>query len=409
MTHRRRDAVIQILEKSKCCGCGACMNACPKNCISMISDNEGFLYPHIKIDLCVKCGICENVCPVVNVHSDEPFPQTAYVVQHKNKTVRKESTAGGAFTAIASWVIREGGVVFGASFDNTFMVEHTSANTVEGLAKFRNSKYVQSDTKNTFREAKELLKQGKWVCYSGTPCQVEGLKTYLGNEYEKLITVDVVCHGIPSPLAWKKYLEMQKEQLGEFSHVMFRDKHYGYKYSTMSFFDLSGKKIYAYGIDTDQMTRAFFSDICDRPSCYDCVFKKRYRVSDFTIWDCYSIFQFDKKMDDDMGTTRVLIHSEKGRQLFEKIKDTITWSEVTADELTAGVREMIKSVGTNPRRKEFFVDANSMSGSELFEKYFPETMKVRLARFLRVGMCKIGMYAFMKRLITRLKSIKVEK
>lgn len=202
---------------------------------------------------------------------------------------------------------------------------------------------------------------------------------------------------------------MQKEKLGEFSKVLFRDKYYGYKYSTMSIFDKTGKNIYAYGIDTDPMTRAFFSDICDRPACYSCVFKKRYRVSDFTIWDCYSVFQFDKRLDDDKGTTRVLIHSDKGRCLFENIKDSITWTEVTADELTAGVKEMLKSVGTNPKRKEFFVDANTMGGSELFEKYFPETMKVRAARFLRVDMYKIGVYAFMKRMITRIKSLKVKK
>ena len=199
---------------------------------------------------------------------------------------------------------------------------------------------------------------------------------------------------------------MQREKLGEFSKVMFRDKHYGYKYSTMSFFDKDGNNIYAYGIDTDQMTRAFFSDICDRPICYECVFKKRYRVSDFTIWDCYSIFQFDKRMDDDKGTTRVLIHTDKGRRVFEEIKDRIVWKDVGADVLTRGVREMVKSVNGNPMRNEFFKDAHDLTGKELYQKYFPETTKVRLARFARVGMCKTGIYAPMKRIITKLKALR---
>lgn len=296
--------MIHIQKKSYCCGCGAC--------IGMTCDYEGFLYPEVDTEKCINCGLCEKSCPAINVKPNMPFDQIGFVVQHKDDAIRHESTAGGAFTAIAGWIIDHGGAAFGASYTEDFMVEHSLAESRNELSKFRNSKYVQSDTKETFTQAAALLKQGRWVCYSGTPCQIEGLKAFLTKDYEKLITVDVVCHGIPSPLAWQKYLEMQREKLSEFSQVMFRDKYYGYKYSTMSFFDKEGNNIYAFGIDTDPMTRVFFSDICDRPSCYNCVFKKRYRVSDFTIWDCYSIFQFDRDMDDDKGTTRVLIHTEKG-------------------------------------------------------------------------------------------------
>ncbi len=397
--------MIILNEKSKCCGCGACMNICPKHCIAMKEDHEGFLYPEIDNTTCIDCGMCERTCPVLNLKKEQEFQQTGYVVQYKDETVRRESTAGGAFTAIASWIIDHNGVVFGAAYTSDFMVEHSYANTMEDLKKFRNSKYVQSDTKDTFTQVATLLRQGRWVCYSGTPCQIEGLKAFLSRDYEKLITVDVVCHGIPSPLAWRKYLEMQKEKLHGFTQVIFRDKYYGYKYSTMSFYNKEGENIYAYGIDTDPMTRAFFSDICDRPSCYDCVFKKRYRVSDFTIWDCYSIFQFDRDMDDDKGTTRVIIHSEKGQQLFEDIKDRVNWKKVSADDLVRGAKEMVCSVHGNPLRTAFFNDAHKLSGTELYERYFPETMKVKVARFARVGMCKVGIYAFVKRMITRLKTI----
>lgn len=397
--------MIQIADKKDCCGCGACANICPKNCIRMRPDSEGFLYPSVDQTACIQCGQCEKVCPVLHVAPEKECRQTGYVVQNKDDRIRKASTSGGAFSAIAAWVIQQGGVVFGAAYDDHFMVEHTSAENSEDLARFRNSKYVQSSTKNTFRQVKDHLLAGRWVCYSGTPCQIEGLKAYLGKEYEKLVTVDIVCHAVPSPLVWQKYLEMQKEKLGDFFHIMFREKHYGYKYSTMSFFDHAGKTIYAHGIDTDPMLRAFFSNICDRPSCYSCVFKKRYRVSDFTIWDCFSVFRFDKAMDDDRGTTKVLIHTEKGRSVFEAIKPSLRWREVPPDQLIKGMREMVESVEMNPRREAFLQDANQLSGPQLFEKYFPETWKVKITRLMRVSLCRVGVYAFAKKMLARLRNI----
>ncbi len=171
--------MIEIKEKENCCGCGGCMNVCPKHCITMKTDNEGFLYPEINKDACINCGLCEKVCPVLNVKPDMQFPQTAFVVQHKDENVRHESTAGGAFTAIAEYVIQRNGVVYGASYDEHFMVEHSKTKTIEDLGKFRNSKYVQSDTKRTFSEIKRQLEDGKLACYSGTPCQIEGLRCFL--------------------------------------------------------------------------------------------------------------------------------------------------------------------------------------------------------------------------------------
>ncbi len=395
--------MIELKEKKDCCGCGACMNICPKKCIEMKSDEEGFLYPIFDSTLCIDCGLCETVCPVRNVCPDQKKYQTGFVVQHKDSKIREESTSGGAFTAIAEYVISQGGVVFGASYDKDFMVEHSRADTEEDLAKFRNSKYVQSNTKMTFTETKKILNEGRLVCYSGTPCEIEGLKYYLQKDYSNLITVDVVCHGVPSPFIWEKYLDMQKKNLGSFKNVLFRDKYFGYKYSTMSFFNNNGENIYAYGIDTDPMTRAFFSDICDRPSCYSCVFKKRYRISDFSLWDCYNVYDFDKSMDDDKGTTRILIHSEKGRKIFDEIRESLVAKEVDSDILTKGVREMTHSVNTNVKRVEFFNDANKMSGADLFEKYFPKTMKTRIERNLRIILCKIGIYSWAKRTFTRIR------
>ena len=335
----------------------------------MEEDQEGFLYPKIKQETCIDCGLCERVCPVIRVNSDREFDQQGYIVQHRNDDVRKDSTAGGAFTAIAQYVISLGGVAFGAAYDERFNVHHIVVESEEDLWRFRNSKYVQSRTEEAFGQAKEYLQEGRMVCFSGTPCQIEGLKRCLRKEYENLITVDVVCHAVSSPLVFRKYVQMQGQKFGnDIGNIRFRDKHYGYQYSTMTVKDNFGKDLYAYGIDTDPMLRSFFANVCDRPSCYACQFKKRYRVSDFTIWDCYPVYEFNKTMDDDKSTTRVLVHSEKGRKIFEKIKDGLKWHEVDPDDLTKGVKEMFYSVPISEKRSRFMEDATLLDGQELFKK-----------------------------------------
>lgn len=380
------------------------MNICPKHCITMETDKEGFLYPNVDIENCINCGLCEQVCPIITCEPEQPFEQKAYIVQIRDEKIRRESTAGGAFTAIAQYILGKDGVVFGVAYDEQFKVMHTAVTDAKELWRFRNSKYVQSDTGTTFKETEKYLKLGRMVCYSGTPCQIEGLKQFLRKDYENLITVDVVCHAVPSPLIWSKYLEMQKERFGNsISNIMFRDKYYGYKYSTMTVKDENGKEIYAYGIDTDPMLRAFFSNICDRPSCFDCCFKKRYRLSDFTIWDCYTVSDFEKKLDDDKGTSRVLIHSQRGQRAFDEIKERLRFVEVSPEQLTTGVKEMFQSVERNVKRDKFFEDAGVLSGKELFKKYFPETAKVRMERRARVLCYKTGLYTFMKRVYKKLK------
>ena len=201
--------MIKVEDKTNCCGCWACENVCPRMCIEMAEDNEGFLYPKVELSNCIDCKLCEKVCPIINVAPEIlNTKQKGFLLQIKDERIRKESTSGGAFTAIASWVIANGGVVFGAFMDiNKKRVEHTWVDTIEGLELFRNSKYVQSDILESFSNCKDFLNKGKWVCFSGTPCQIEGLMKFLRKKYEKLVTVDVVCYGIPSPGLLKKYLD----------------------------------------------------------------------------------------------------------------------------------------------------------------------------------------------------------
>lgn len=202
--------MIGINEKKNCCGCTACAEICPKNCIRMKPDEEGFLYPSVDESQCIKCNACDAVCPIQNPVVEKETTQKAYLVQHRDESVRLDSAAGGAFTAIATVVLQKGGVVFGAAYDENFHVRHSYVETVDELKKFRNSKYVQSELGDSFRLVKDFLQKGRWVCFSGTPCQIEGLSKFLRKPYENLVLVDVVCHGIPSPLVWDKYLEYQK-------------------------------------------------------------------------------------------------------------------------------------------------------------------------------------------------------
>lgn len=388
---------IQIEDKRNCCGCTACKNVCPKNAIEMKEDEEGFLYPSVAQDVCVNCGLCEKVCPILNRTEEKEKSQSAYLIRHNDGTVLKQSTSGGAFTAFAQVVLKQGGVVFGAAFDEHYEVHHIAVEREDELYKFRNSKYVQSDPEDTFLLVKNHIKQNRLVLYSGTPCQIEGLKSYLGEKPENLLLVDVVCHSIPSRLVWRKYKAMRKSE----TPVAFRDKSkYGYEYSQISFKD--EKKINFRGVESDPYLRAFFSDMSVRPACYSCKFKKRYRESDLTIWDCFGIHKLDKSFDDNKGVTCCLVHSVSGKQLVEEAKEFAAIKEVDVGKTVDGVKEMVASVKMNPKREAFFADVAVMEDKELFDKWFPVTLKVRIKRLGRKTLEALGIYSPVKRFVKKI-------
>ncbi len=395
--------MIQIINKSDCTGCTACKSVCPQKCIEMKSDEEGFLYPVIDKKKCINCGLCEKVCPVKN-GEERAKKQKGYILNHKNDEVRKNSTSGGAFTPIAEFILEKNGVVCGVAFDENFRVVHRFVENKEEIQFFRGSKYVQSDLRDCFEKTKEFLEQGRYVCFSGTPCQVEGLKSFLGKEYDNLITVDVMCHAVPSPLVWKKYfnyIKKYKLKDEEVKKVLFRDKRkYGFKYSMMTL--ESENKKYSRGVETDPYLRAFFGDLSDRPSCYHCAFKKQYHESDFTIWDCFIAENFDKNLDDDKGTSRVLVNSKKGQSIFEEIKEQFHYKEVAVGDLVRNVKEMSHSVEIPAKREAFFRDMNRMEEKDFFEKYFKDTVKVKCERSIRIILAKTGVYKNIKRLAKKI-------
>lgn len=395
--------MIQINEKKDCCGCTACKNICPVNAITMKKDNEGFLYPEIDLEKCVKCGLCEKTCPILNKREKNENKQEAYVINNKNNKIRSESTSGGAFTPIAEYVIKNDGVVFGATYGKNLEVYHMYTEKIEDLYLFRGSKYVQSDLKDSFQEVKKFLLDDRLVLFSGTPCQIQGLKSFLGKEYNNLITLDVVCRAVPSPLVLEKYLNYQKKKnnVQEINSIIFRDKSkYGYSYSSMT---VEGKDfIYREGVETDPYLRAFFNNYSGRPSCYDCKFRNKERISDFTVWDCFTISEFDKRLADNKGTTRMIIQTKKGKEIFEKIKDNYNYTEINVEDAVKNVRELLESPKPNQRREKFFNDLNEMNEEDFFEKYFPNTIKVRVEKIIRKILIKTKLNDIVKNLVKKL-------
>lgn len=380
---------IHITSKEDCCGCSACVSICPKGAIEMKLDQEGFKYPQRDDKKCIHCGLCKKVCPILNKEKNKRINQIGYIFQNSNKEIRKESTSGGFFTALAEYVLTQNGAIYGAAFDKQFRVIHKRVTDSSQLGEFRNSKYVQSDPQSTFLKVRKDLNNHMTVLYSGTTCQIEGLRRFLQKDYENLITVDVICRSVPSPLLWDKYLASKNKKI---TKALFREKVFGYKYSNLTLYDKNGR-FYKNGIDTDPYLRAFFSNIASRPSCYNCRFKEQFHISDFTIWDCFDVAKYDYRFDDDIGTTKVLINTLKGRKLFKKFSTNHRVKKIEVEQLVSNFHQMFYSIKYNHRRKEFFDDLNNKELNIVLEKYFPHNIKSIFEKNMRLILIKTKLYS----------------
>lgn len=359
--------MIDIKEKDQCCGCHACFNICPKNAITMQEDEKGFKYPVIDKEKCINCGLCEKVCPILNKKSVENNP-IAYACYNKNEEIRKNSSSGGIFTLLAENILEKQGVIFGASFDKEYNVQHTYIENKEELNKFRGSKYVQSSINYTYKQAKEFLEKDRYVLFTGTPCQIEGLKRFLGKEYDNLYTQDIICHGVPSPKVWKKYLEFRKKQdKEEPNKVSFRNKDNGWKLFNMKF-EYSNSE-YKKNENQDIYMQAFLRNTSLRDSCYNCSFKKKNRISDITLADFWGIENILPEMDDNRGTSLVIVNSKKGQELIDSIKEKMKNEEVDLLEAIKYNPSMISSAKQDKNRGKFFENLNTLEFNELVEKY----------------------------------------
>lgn len=312
--------MIIITEKQNCCGCHACVQACPKQCIKFDEDEQGFCYPHVIEELCVDCSLCEKVCPCIN-QSEPRKPLKVYAAINPNKKIRMNSSSGGIFTLLGEAVIDEGGVVFGARFDENWEVVHGYTETKKGLEVFRGSKYVQSRIGNTYKQVQKFLKKGQQVLFSGTPCQIAGLKKFLKKEYDNLLTVDIICHGVPSPAVWRNFLNesAEKENLVD---INFRDKNgYSWKKYGMSFIYKDSK---CSTLAKDNLFfKGYLQGLYLRPSCYSCPAKSSKSCADITIGDFWGIEYIDKNMDDNIGTSIIIVSSKQGTEFINSLNLTI--------------------------------------------------------------------------------------
>ena len=374
--------MIDIIDKKKCCGCTACENICPQRCIEMVEDAEGFLYPQIEKKRCISCNLCERVCPVQNKPNLSHIKLKTYVVRDKRKEILKNSTSGGVFTSVMEYILLQHGVVYGVIMDDDRVIKHIRVDDISDpkLKMIPGSKYVKSEIRGIFQQVKCDLETSKVVCFSGTPCQVAGLKSFLRKDFENLITVDVVCRGNPSPLYWKKYVEYQeKRNNSRITEAKFRSKTYGYHSGSMRLTFENGKK-YIGSVRVNLFLRAFFEDLCSRPSCYDCAFKHAHRVSDLTIYDCWHAGELANLKDDDKGYTNVIIQSEKGGKLFNKIRQSLDVYETDTEKAIALDGIMVRNcVKWNDRRETFFDDLKQVDDLEQHcNKYFQISAKDHL-------------------------------
>ena len=314
--------MIQITDKSQCCGCTACASICAHDAITMQPDVLGFLYPVVNKDKCVDCGLCEKMCAFndhydTSLNLDKPL---AYAARHKDMKEVETSRSGAAFIAISDYILENGGVVYGAGYTDHFRVVHKRATTKEERDEFKGSKYVQSDMNTVFRQVKKDLKDGLTVLFSGTPCQTAGLNSYVGKKLrEHLILVDIVCHGVPGPYLWRDYITYLEQKQGKkICQVNFRNKQsFGWAAHHETFRFIDGKEQ-----DKTSFTYLFYKHIMFRPSCGECHFTNIKRPSDATLADFWGWEKTDKNINaDDKGVSLVLINTITGKELFENVKD----------------------------------------------------------------------------------------
>jgi coenzyme F420-reducing hydrogenase beta subunit len=378
--------MINITDKHNCCGCSACYNICPQKCINMQCDDEGFWYPVIDIEECNDCHLCEQVCPIYKNKTARNNP-VAYACKNKDEIIRKQSSSGGIFSLMAEKVLEDNGVVFGAGYNTDFDVEHSWIDNIEGLSRLRGSKYVQSNIGNAYQEAKRFLIKGRQVLFSGTPCQIAGLKAFLGKDYKLLICVDIVCHGVPSPKVWQLYKQhMEKVFKAESMKINFRSKVSGWRLFSMLFVFNNGTE-YSKTLTEDIFMQGFLKNLYLRPSCYACRFKTLNRLSDITLADFWGIEGMLPQMDDDLGTSFVLVHSQKGQEMFSTMAKRMDYEQVDVEKAIAKNSAAIKSVVLNPKRKKFFIELPGTNDiNELILKYtkdsFPRSLYVEARRLI---------------------------
>ena len=390
----RSTGPITHYRNAQCCGCSACEQICPKQCIQMVRDTEGFLYPNVNADLCIHCGRCIKVCPVKNnpIHlTGMPIEQT-FVANAKSAEVVNQSSSGGVFSVLAQHVLDKQGVVFSVVMSKDCkQAVYAKAETVSQLAAMRGSKYVQSYKNDVFSQVKLCLEAGKYVLFCGTPCDVNGLYNYLqhvNTSMDNLVLVDFICHGVPSPLVWERYVELREKKMGANAEkVQFRNKQYGWKNFAMSI-EFSNGRQYLADKETDPYLKGFLSDLYLRPSCHECAAKGDARVSDITIGDAWGAENYSSLIDL-KGTSLIFVNTQRGEALFTDVQEELLYATMIDRNCALKYNKAYtRSVVANSARVRFMA---TMAGQKNIDKWIMECcrdslmlcMKKRIKRMIK--------------------------
>ena len=378
------DNCIKIVNGKDCCGCGACLNICPKDAITMAEDDAGFIFPKVDKALCVDCGLCKNVCVFSKKGEGENDNPQVYAAVVNDRETLENSSSGGVFSALANAVIEKDGVVFGASLKDGFSVEHIFIDNKNDLKKLRGSKYVQSLTGTAFRKVKDFLKKGKYVLYCGTPCQISGLKAYLGENRENLFTVDIICHGVPSMKMLKDDISyVTKGKADDIKDIKFRDKSYGW--GTKGSLVSETKKI-KYNAGSSPYYFYFLKGEVYRESCYNCRFPSENRQGDITLGDYWGIRnEVIRKLGDinpDLGISCVLVNSEKGRNLLDSAKKYLTLTASDRKSVEKRNGQLVRASKPLPEHNEL-LEGYKKGGYSAFKNGYKKHTKDHIVRGIK--------------------------
>lgn len=385
--------VIEKLNQQLCCGCAACGEICAKNAIQMVRNSEGFLYPNIDESLCIDCGMCDKVCPILNAeqlkHNDE---QQVYAAVNKDNDILKESSSGGIFSVIADYVLDNGGVVCGAAFEDDLHLHHVIIDTKSELQRLRGSKYITSENDGAYKEIKQLLNQGRLVYYTGTGCQVAGLRAYLRKEYDNLVTSDLVCHGTPSPKIFSAFIsKLEKEEGVKIVNYLFRDKKVnGWSCSSSSSSrDLRTGEIRHHEFNKIQNAyfNAFISGSMNREGCYKCPFAETHRTGDITLADYWGVKQFHPEIQAFKGVSAIIVNTSKGQQLLNILKTNISLTPSKMEWVAVVNANLVKTTPRPERRntiyKELEEDSDKLINSFISNTHYVGYIKYFLKKQMR--------------------------
>lgn len=369
-----------ILEDMESCvGCSACAQRCPVQCISMVPDDEGFLFPVIDEDRCSDCGLCRKVCPVLKAGGAVQAAERvglprAWAAWCLDDGTRLSSSSGGLFSMFAEAILRKGGTVFGAAFGKDFMVRHTGISSLSDLDSLRRSKYVQSDINRCYRKVEKLLEEGKPVLFSGTGCQVAGLKSYLGKPYPGLLTIDVACYGVPSPKVWSMYLGYMKKRFkSDIESISFRDKKNGWKNYCM-YIGFKNGRHYRRTAVRDAFFIGFGKNLLSRKCCFGCLFRHPCSQADITLADFWGADRIEGiGAHDDKGISLVITNTPEGLSALESARKCCYLAEVPLGEAVSGNPRLTVSAPIPPQRARFFEDLKKGAGFPALKRKYMNT------------------------------------